>query len=217
MKKIVFALMGLIIISSTSTFAQLSYGVKAGLNFSKMSMKVDGESVDDIKFNPGVNFGVFADFGISDILALETGLTIEKKGFKTKEEETSYGVDVEMTSKFNIVYATIPVQARLNFGNFYAMAGPYIGIGLTGKHIVKVTVDDETEKDDDSIEFGNDAGKSDVKRFDFGFGIGAGYEITDNLGVRLGYDLGIANLQPGGDSNYSARNGSISISATYKF
>ncbi|MBR2195619.1 MAG: PorT family protein [Salinivirgaceae bacterium] len=209
--------MGLMIISSTSTFAQLSYGVKAGLNFSKMKMKVDGEIVDDIKFNPGVNLGVYADYGFSDMLAIETGLTFEKKGFKMKNEETSYGVGVEMTSKFNIVYATIPVQARLNFGNFYAMAGPYVGIGLTGKHIVKVIFDDETEKNDDSIEFGNEAGKSDVKRFDFGFGIGAGYEITDNLGVRLGYDLGMANLQPGGDNNYSARNGSISISATYKF
>lgn len=217
MKKIAIALMGLMLISSTSAFAQLSYGVKAGLNFSKMSMKVDGETVDDIKFNPGLNLGAFADFGFSDMLALETGLTVEKKGFMMKEEETAYGVEVKMTSKFNIVYATIPIQARLNFGNFYALAGPYVGIGLTGKQKVKMTVDDETEKDDDSIEFGNDAGKSDVKRLDFGLGIGAGYEINDNLGVRLGYDLGIANLQPGGDSNYSARNGSISISATYKF
>ena len=92
--------MGLMIISSTSTFAQLSYGVKAGLNFSKMKMKVDGEIVDDIKFNPGVNLGVYADYGFSDMLAIETGLTFEKKGFKMKNEETSYGVGVEMTSKF---------------------------------------------------------------------------------------------------------------------
>lgn len=148
MKKIAIALMGLMLISSTSAFAQLSYGVKAGLNFSKMSMKVDGETVDDIKFNPGLNLGAFADFGFSDMLALETGLTVEKKGFMMKEEETAYDVEVKMTSKFNIVYATIPIQARLNFGNFYALAGPYVGIGLTGKQKVKMTVDDETEKDE---------------------------------------------------------------------
>lgn len=217
MKKITIALIGLMMISSTSVFAQLSYGVKAGLNFSKMSIKANGENVDDIKFNPGLNLGAFADFSFSDMLALETGLTIEKKGFMMKDEEDVYGGKVKTTSKFNVVYATIPIQARLNFGNFYALAGPYIGIGLTGKQKVKVTFDGDTEKDDDSIEFGNDAGKSDIKRFDFGLGIGAGYEINDNLGLRLGYDLGIANLQPGGDSNYSARNGSISISATYKF
>ena len=146
MKKITIALIGLMMISSTSVFAQLSYGVKAGLNFSKMSIKANGENVDDIKFNPGLNLGAFADFSFSDMLALETGLTIEKKGFMMKDEEDVYGGKVKTTSKFNVVYATIPIQARLNFGNFYALAGPYIGIGLTGKQKVKVTFDGDTER-----------------------------------------------------------------------
>lgn len=209
--------MGLMVISATSVFAQTSFGVKAGLNLSKMSIKTEGEKVDDIKFKPGFNIGAFADFSFSDMVALETGLTIETKGFKMKDEESLFGEKIKTVSTFNVVYATIPVQARLNFSNFYLLAGPYLGIGVTGKAKTKVTYDGETEKEDDSIEFGDDAEKSDLKRLDFGLGIGAGYEFTDKFGVRLGYDLGLANLQPGGDSNYKATNGSLNVSATFKF
>jgi len=209
--------MGLMFISSTSVFAQTSFGIKAGVNFSKMLIKDDGEKVDDIKFKPGLSIGAFADIAFNDMAALETGITIENKGFKMKEEESLYGTKAKMTTTFNVVYATIPVQARLNFSNFYLLMGPYLGIGVTGKVKEKVTFDGETEKDDDSIEFGNDAEESDLKRLDFGLGLGAGYEITNNFGVRLGYDLGLANLQPGGDSNYKTTNGTLNVSATFKF
>ena len=209
--------MGLMMISSTSVFAQASFGVKAGLNLSKMSGKAEGEKLDDIKMKPGFNIGAFADFSFSDMFALETGLTIETKGFKIKNEEEMFGGNLESKTTFNVVYATIPVQARLNFSNFYVLAGPYIGIGVTGKLKTKVTYDGETEKEDDSIEFGDDAEESDLKRLDFGLGVGAGYEITDNFGVRLGYDLGLANLTPGGDKDNKLKNGSINLSVTFKF
>lgn len=216
MKRLLFVLLG-VVVSSIGVFAQAQFGVKAGLNFSNMSVKVAGEIVDDIKFKPGISIGAFADFGLTDLFAIETGLTLENKGFKTEEEEKLYGKKIEETTTMNVIYAIVPVQARLNFSNFYVLAGPYFGIGLSGKIRVKTTYDGETEKDDDSIEFGNDAEESDMKRMDVGLGLGAGCEIADNLGVRLGYDLGLSNLAPGGDSKNKMKNGSVNISATFKF
>lgn len=121
MKKLGLALMGLLMISSTGAFAQASFGVKAGLNFSNMPQKFGGEKVDDIKLKPGFNIGAFADLKLSDLLAVEAGLQVETKGYRMKEE--SFGVTYKQS--LNLIYVTIPVDARFNFGDFYVLAGPY--------------------------------------------------------------------------------------------
>ena len=211
MKKLGFALMGLLMISSTGAFAQLSFGVKAGANFSNMMFKAGGEKVDDIKFKPGFNIGAFADFELSDLLAVEAGLNVETKGFKMKEEI----LDNEIKATTNIFYVTVPVDVKLTFGSFYVLAGPYVGIAAAGKSKTKTEYKGDTHKDSESLDFGDDYGKT--KRLDFGLGLGAGYEINDNLGVRAGYDLGLANLQGKGDKDNSSKNGSINVSVTYKF
>ena len=88
MKKLGFALMGLLMISSTGAFAQMSFGVKAGLNFSTMTNKTDGkkDKDDETRFKPGINVGAFADFELSNLLAVEAGMNVEAKGLKTKHE-----------------------------------------------------------------------------------------------------------------------------------
>ena len=217
MKKLGFALMGLLMISSTGAFAQLSFGVKAGLNLSNMTLKTAGEKEDDIKFKPGLNIGAFGDFELNDMLAVEAGLNVETKGFMMKDDEEFMGKKMKSKATTNLVYVTVPVDVKLTFGSFYVLAGPYVGVAAKGKAKSKMEFDGETEKHDENLDFGNDKEKSDLKRLDFGLGIGAGYEINDNLGVRAGYDLGLSNLAPNGDKDNSIKNGSINISATYKF
>lgn len=211
MKKLGLALMGLLMISSTGAFAQMSFGVKAGVNFSTMMFKAGGEKVDDIKFKPGLNVGAFADFELSDLLAVEAGLNVETKGFKIKEEI----LDNKMKATTNIFYVSVPVDVKLTFGSFYVLAGPYVGIAATGKSKTKTEYKGDTHKDSNDLEFGDDHGE--LKRLDLGLGLGAGYEINDNLGVRAGYDLGLSNIEGKGDKDNSTKNGSINVSVTYKF
>ena len=221
MKKLGFALMGLLMISSTSAFAQASFGVKAGLNFSNMNAKYAGNKDDDAKFKPGINIGAFADIAFSDMLGLETGLNIETKGnmYKDKDEEEVLGTKIKTKYKqtTNILYFTIPVDVKLTFGNIYVLAGPYVGIAATGKTKMKSEFDGHEDKHDESLKFGNDKDDSDLKRMDLGLGLGVGYEINENLGVRLGYDLGMSNLIIEGDKDNSAKNGVVSVAATFKF
>ncbi len=216
MKKLGLALMGLLMISSTGAFAQMSFGVKAGVNFSNMMLKAGGEKVDDIKFKPGFNIGAFGDFELSDLLAVEAGLNVETKGLLMKDDEEFMGKKMKSKVTTNLVYVTVPVDVKLTFGSFYVLAGPYIGVAATGKAKSKMEYDGNTEKDSHSMDLGGDD-KDDLKRLDLGFGIGAGYEINDNLGVRAGYDLGLSNLTPKGDKDNSSKNGSINVSVTYKF
>ncbi len=212
--------MGLLMISSTGAFAQMSFGVKAGLNYSNNIMKYDGKKDKDAKFKPGFNIGAFADFELSDLLAVEAGLNVETKGhmYKDKDEEEILGKTYKSKYKAtaNLVYVTVPVDVKLTFGSFYVLAGPYIGVAATGKAKSKMEYDGNTEKDSHSMDLGGDD-KDDLKRLDLGLGIGAGYEINDNLGVRAGYDLGLSNLTPKGDKDNSSKNGSINVSVTYKF
>ena len=123
MKKLGLALMGLLMISSTGAFAQMSFGVKAGLNFSTMNSETNGKKDDDIKFKPGINVGAFADFELSDMLAVEAGMNFETKGslYKEKEEYEEHGIHVKSKTKVttNLVYITVPVDVKLTFGSFY--------------------------------------------------------------------------------------------------
>lgn len=211
MKKLGLALMGLLMISSTGAFAQMSFGVKAGLNFSNMTMKYGGDKDKEAKFKPGLNVGAFADFELSDMLAVEAGMNVETKGFMYKNK------DNKSKTTTNMVYVTVPVDAKLTFGDFYVLAGPYVGIAVMGKTKSKFKNDNDKNKESFDIEFGNDKGESLYKRLDLGLGIGTGYEINNHLGVRLGYDLGLSNLTPKGDKDNSSKNGSINVSVTYKF
>lgn len=219
MKKLGFALMGLLMISSTGAFAQMSFGVKAGLNYSNNIMKYDGKKDKDAKFKPGFNIGAFADFELSDLLAVEAGLNVETKGhmYKDKDEEEILGKTYKSKYKAtaNLVYVTVPVDVKLTFGSFYVLAGPYVGVAATGKAKSKTEFDGNTEKHNESLEFGDDHGE--LKRLDLGLGFGAGYEINDNLGVRAGYDLGLSNIEGKGDKDNSTKNSSINVSVTYKF
>ena len=216
MKKLGFALMGLLMISSTGAFAQLSFGVKAGLNLSNMTLKTAGEKEDDIKFKPGLNIGAFGDFELNDMLAVEAGLNVETKGLLMKEEEEFLGNKMKSKATTNLIYVTVPVDVKLTFGSFYVLAGPYVGVAATGKVKNKVESNGDTHKETHDMNLGS-GDDDDLKRLDFGLGFGAGYEINDNLGVRAGYDLGLSNLTPKGDKDNSIKNGSINISATYKF
>lgn len=201
---------------STTAFAQVNFGIKAGANLNTATLKTDGEKLDDIKMQPGLLIGVFTDININEMFAFETGLQFEQKGLKYEYAESS----AKVTQQMNINYLTIPVDFKLNFpsgeNNIYFLAGPSFGIGLSGKLKSEATAGGVKVSDDDDLEFGDDD-DSDLKRLNVGLGIGAGFELACKLGIRVGYDLGVSNNIPKGDSDNSAKFSSINLALTYKF
>lgn len=196
-----------IAVSVPAVAQDLSFGVKAGLNFSNFKVDADGYSVSP-KSIAGINLGVYADYNFSDLLALESGLTFEQKGCKVDEH------GYKSTDKIN--YLTLPINLRANIAvgdnNLYFLAGPTFGIGLSGKW----EEEDDGDKDDGSIKFGTGE-DDDYKRMNVGFLIGAGFELPNNLGVRLTYDLGISNIDSDGKSEYKVKANAFGIAVTYKF
>ena len=212
---------------SVSSFAQdINFGVKAGVNFSNMGGKADGKTVEDVKMIPGINLGAYADFNFTDMLALETGLQFEQKGYKFEKSFEELGRKYKYTDKYIINYFTIPVNLRANLAvgdnNLYFLAGPTFGIGLSGKDKWEYEKDGEKESDDTSLKFGDSTGNEfedgdDLHRMNIGLLFGAGFEMSNNLGIRVSYDLGLSNLMPGGDSDNSCKTKVFGIALTYKF
>ena len=213
MKAIKLLVIAAVLAISAPAFSQdVSFGVKAGLNLASASIKMDGNKAEDIKILPGLNVGVFADFNFTDLLGLEAGLQYEQKGYKFTTKEFSE----EIKDKYAIQYLTIPVNLRANIAvgdnTLYFLAGPTFGIGLSAKE----TVEYGDEKESESAKFGSGE-DDDIKRMNLGLLFGAGFDLANNLGFRVTYDIGLSNLVPKGDSDNKVTTGTIGVALTYKF
>lgn len=196
----------LLTVIGTQTFAQ-KFGIQAGPNFSKMVIKDDDETYsDDLEMNLGFNAGVSCEIGFGNLMAVEVAALLDSKGFKVKEGDDSW--------KLNALYADIPVLVKVgpSFGpiKVFAAAGPYLGIGLTGKSIIEI----DGEKDTEDIEWGD--GEDESKRLDYGAKFGVGAEVSGiNLGIY--YSLGLANTSSDTENGYKEQHRVLSISVGYKF
>jgi len=199
----------LLVLVSSQTFAQ-RFGVQAGVNLSNMLMKDDDFNYSDemdlgslLGFNAGVNF----EMGFGSLISVEAAAIANSKGFKLEEDGDFI--------KLNMLFIDVPVLLKVgpSFGpaKVFAAAGPYVGFGLTGKGIVEIDGERETE----DISWGNDI-EDDTKRLDYGAKFGVGAEIS---GFTIGayYNLGLANTATDTENNYKENHRFISISVGYKF
>jgi len=196
-KLIIFIAVAVLFTYSADSFAQ-TFGVRGGLNMTNMLSKSDAHTAD-LKAIVGFHIGGTAEFEITDMFSFETGLFLMTMGFKNEGELVDY--------KTNLLYLNIPItaKARYELDNFslYGLFGPYIGLGLSGKNN---SVD---------IEWGS--GDSDnLKRFDFGWTIGAGVEYEAFM-AGLSYNLGLANIMAQTEGGYKAKNRAFLISVGYRF
>jgi len=226
MKKVLLISIALFAFIITSN-AQVSFGPKVGLNLSNIS--TNDKTIDDKEMKIGAQVGVAADFAFGDAISLQTGLLFSQKGLKIPSGDS----DVDETTVFNVNYLDIPIHAvyglDLGGNKLQFFAGPYVGVGLSGK--IKFKGDDvPDEMDDWTIGFTNDVTEDfeddyPMKRLDYGLDFGAGFMIS-NIQIQAQYSLGLANLVPtwdgetlvnADDEDLKNKNGVISFSVAYFF
>lgn len=211
MKNILKLFVTVLGISFTSSLYAQTFGIKGGLNSSNIIFKENDKDLSD-NFDPllGFHAGLTAEFPINNLFSFQTGALLSTKGMKF--EELNRVEDV--TSKMNLLYLDIPLHLKANFGssedlNIYALAGPYIGIGIVGK------IKTEGKSMDDVIKFGSNE-EDDLKRLDYGVSVGAGIELK-KITIGATYNLGLANLVTDTNNGEKVNHRVFQISLGYKF
>lgn len=185
MKKIIFLSAFTVIASFTQ--AQISYGVKAGVNLTKFS----GSDIGDNQFLVGFAGGGLINYKLADAISLQGELLYSLEGASYKGEGSS---------KIKASYINIPILAQYNHASgFYAETGPQVGFLISAKQSYNGNSNDI---------------KDDFKKINFSWGLGAGYKLTNGLGIGARYNLGITSIADG-DANVKLGGFHIGLSYTF--
>lgn len=202
MKKIKLMLVLALFAMVTAVSAQVSLGVKGGINMSNLY----GDELDNENVKIGFNVGLLADIDFSFNSAIQTGLFFTTKGYKYDSGNLDYTE--------NLMYIQLPVHYAYKIDvtpgtRVVFHAGPYAAYGVGGSR--KLDAGELGSLEVDKI-FGD--GMSQYKPFDAGLGLGVGAEFGTIL-VDLGWDMGLVNIS--NTSNGNVKNQNAYLSVGYKF
>lgn len=201
MKKVL--LIAALAVSSVS-FAQINFGAQIGGNIA--NMKFD-PSIGSPSSKFGLSIGAVAEIPVSKSLNFRPELNFVQKGCTISE----YGVTLKTTLNYLEVPLNFTYNVEAGSGNLFFGAGPSIGFGVSGKY--------SSGSESVSIKFDGNKDATDnnehLKSIDFGFGLLAGYKMSNNLSFSLGYNFGLSDIDPYDGS--TTKNNGIAIKIGYMF
>lgn len=185
--------------SSTMSGSDVRFGLKAGVNLSKMhasGFSGDEAFNDAQKNNIGFSVTGYGDFGVANNFFIQPGISLQNKGTKT---ETTVG-NVTSESTINTMYVGVPLNAVLriptgNAGAFQISAGPYLDFAISGKNKTEVTGGSTAGSSETDIDFGSST-SDDLGSMDFGANFGVGYRMNNGFTLGANYGLGLMNQIP---------------------
>lgn len=191
MKKIILS--GVLAIGSMLAVQAQSvkFGVKGGLNLSKLT------STDGSKVLAGFNAGALANFKLNESWAIQPEVQYSTQG--TKSKNNIWGpLTSETTLKLD--YINVPVLAQYHIEAFYLEAGPQVGFLTAAKTKMGDITTDR---------------KDDMKSVDFGVNFGFGYKLDMGLGIGARYNFGLTNVYE--SDKYNSKNSVAQIDLFYIF
>ncbi|OJX32592.1 MAG: opacity protein [Chryseobacterium sp. 36-9] len=164
-----------------------TFGLKAGGNVSSVS------NSDDSKAKFGFYAGAFVNVPLAESFNIQPEVLYSGKGVKSDD-----GSNINL----NLDYISIPVMFQYKATpQFYLEAGPEFGFLISAKAKANGNSGDV---------------KSLFNGFDFGLGLGAGYDFTSNFGANIRYVAGVTDIIKNNNGDAS-RNGVFQFGVTYKF
>lgn len=186
-KNSIMLLVASLMLISTSTFAQINYGLRSGIAATTLSDK--GNLYQDNKVTFSYTGGVFATIPVIKSFSVQPELNYVRKGRSNETTELSTTTKTD----FMLHYLEVPVlfqyrndQLLNKSGSvFYINAGPYASIPL--KTQIRVSGNNE----------GTAVTVSDSKNTDWGATMGIGFQtpvLKKNICFDLRYDLGCTEI-----------------------
>ena len=181
------------------TYAQLSFGLKGGVNVAEFSLKDQGATIPQSSIN-GFTFGAVLEVGITDNIFIQPEAVFIQKGSELNTSITNL--------ETNVNYLDIPVLLKIKLINtklldINLMGGPSFGLALNGE---ETTAGGQTV----DINFGGENG---LKRFDLGINAGAGVGVNlGSIGVfgDVRYLFGVSNISE--NANREIKNKGLNLS-----
>lgn len=179
MKRIILALVAVVMALNVSA-QDLRWGAVGAVNFSWMRAKAAGVAISSDSYI-GFQAGAKAEMDLADYLTdgffADGALVYNLKGGSYSGSHTNLGY---LQIPLNLGYRT-PLS---NDVSFIAGLGPYFGLGVLGKDVVK---EGDTKVKTDVF------GES-MQRFDFGLNYKLGVEMWNQWQFYLGFEHSLLNL-----------------------
>ena len=216
---------------TTANAQEFKVGAKAGFLMSNVSIDdnsfteagITSIAKSNTSFKPGFHFGAFIEYGFNEKLWVEAGVDYAFQGAKAKSfeviEKDNNGNVLSRTkkdiknSKLNTQQLNIPLWFKYDINGFR----PKVGINLG--FLTKI----ETKRENDEQKTVTKSLTPD-KKFDFGLGFGAEYNLPMGLFFDATFNLGLTKLstkEKNDDGTYSEgnkfKNRVFQIGVGYKF
>ena len=199
--------LGAAVAMSSLAFAQ-QFGIKGGMNVSSNS------GLEDININSkskiGFNAGLFMNAPIAENFSIQPEVLYNNLGVKFSGNLPTPVNNFDGT--IDLDYISVPVMLQYNATpKFYLEAGPQFSFLINSSAkadnaLVQVAAEALVDKDN-------------LKSFDFGAGIGAGFWFTPSVGINARYVAGFSDIAKDRSSNDSnrAKNNNFQVGLSYKF
>jgi Outer membrane protein beta-barrel domain len=197
MKKFIFPALVFTVFAAPVVHAQNTrIGFTAGVTMPQIKTEMDNEKYkSDSRL--GFNLGIMADIPLAEQFSFQPAFHFIQKGGKDNQDISGIAV------KYNVIlnYLELPLnfvyRSKGEKGHFIAGLGPSLAYGFSGK--TKFSANGETENE--KIHFGN-GDDDDLKPFDLGGNVLAGYESGNGIIVTFNYNMGLINLSPDSQSKW---------------
>jgi hypothetical protein len=221
MKKI-FTLTTLTVLIFTSTKAQVSYGVQAGVNIANWqgdAMQSLNDVVDlsngyiTTKSRTGFNVGTYVNIPLTEQISFEPGLMYSQKGYTMQGDlkiDALKFLGVNASAKVESHYIDMPLLLKAELAKGLSIyAGPQISyLAKTNLHVNSsiLGISLLNRKLDLTDNF---------NRVDMGIVGGLGYQFDNGFNVKAGYDYGLSKLDK--NDNFKAYNRVVKLSVGFSF
>ncbi len=180
MKKIILTMIAVLTATTMVNAQDIRYGVRGGLNFSKMKVEEDNDGVETTKRRTDFYLGGFLERKITpdnDKLYGEIGLDYSSQGGSTREnmenKEGNHGEKIKVIANLINLNASLKYEV---YKNAFIKGGIYLG------YLLSYTME-KNGKSKDLLDDG--------LIFDFGIPLGAEYNLDNGMFFNLNYNIGL--------------------------
>ncbi|AZA85210.1 PorT family protein [Chryseobacterium lactis] len=200
----------------------IRFGIKAGGNSAYISEQKFGINSQKIGFHAGV----FVNIPISKQFSFQPEVLYNQMGARdvvsSMDVPTATGrIKTEVQDKLTMNYISVPLMVQMRpFEKFYIEAGPEFSYFINGKEKGETTVTTTASgvTNTTKTSHSQDINKDDINKFNFGLGLGLGYDITPNIGINARYVNSLTNInkeRAAGENPYNNR--VFQLGLNYKF